>query len=68
MIGEGIDQCPRIVAVAGMDHHAGRFIDNNDVVVFVGDVKRNVFGNNLNLANWIGQDDRDAIEWFDLVT
>ena len=68
MIGQGVDQRPRIVAVAGMDDHAGGLVDDNQVVVFIQNVERNVFGNDFQFAERIGHDDLNPVRGLHLVT
>ena len=43
MISQGIDQRTRIVSEAWMNNQAGRLIYNNQRVVFINNIKRNVF-------------------------
>ena len=43
MISQGIDQCTRIVTEARMNNQAGRLIYNNQRLVFINNIKRNVF-------------------------
>ena len=68
MIGQGIDQRARIVAVAGMDDHAGRLVDDNQVVVFIQNVERNVFGDDFQFAERVGHDDLYPIRGLHLIT
>ena len=32
-------------ARAGVDHHSRRFVNHSEIVIFVNDVERNIFGN-----------------------
>ena len=68
MIGQRVDQRSRIVPVTGMHHHAGRLVDDNQVVVFVTDVQRYVFRNDLHFPQRIGHHDRYPIQRFDFIT
>ena len=43
MISQGIDQRTRIVSEARMNNQAGRLIYNNQRLVFINNIKRNVF-------------------------
>src|ERR1700753_1788225 len=42
--GVGFAVCKRGCACSGVDHHAGGFVNDGEVLVFVEDVKGNVFG------------------------
>ncbi len=49
MVQQGVDQRATIAVVVGrarpgVHHHAGRLVDDGEVVVLVNDVERNVFG------------------------
>ena len=44
MIKQGVNQCPAIIPRRGMDDHVFRFIDDHNVVIFVDDIYRDVFG------------------------
>ena len=58
---EGIHQRPRVVSVARMDHHAGGFVDHQDVVILISDVQRNVFRKNLHPAPLIRHHELDDV-------
>jgi len=67
MIGQGIDQRPVPVAVARVHDHAGGLVDDQQIVVFVGDVERDVLRHDLDLALGIGHHHGDAVQRLDLV-
>lgn len=60
MIGQGIDQRPVPVAVARVHDHAGGLVDDQQIVVFVGDIERDVLRHDLDLALGIGHHHGDA--------
>src|SRR5438132_3368567 len=45
---QGIDKRPRLNACARMHHHAGRFIDHNEMIIFKEDLERDIFGCQVN--------------------
>ena len=47
MPGDGIDKRAVIVPVSGVHHQPCRFVDNHQVLVFIHDIKGNIFGDNL---------------------
>ena len=49
MVQQGVHQGARRRAGCGMHHHSGRFVDDDQIVVFPNDVQRNVFGQGLHL-------------------
>ena len=48
----GVHHCSRVVAASRMYHHSRFFVDDHQLVVFVHNVERNIFGNNLQLLFW----------------
>ena len=44
---QGVNQSSHVMTMARVYHHAGRFIDNNQVFVFKQNVKRNILGDKL---------------------
>ena len=56
-----------VVAVSGMNDQAGRFVNHQQVVVFIDDVQRNVFGFDLHAAALVGHHKGDHIARPDLV-
>ena len=68
VVGQRVDQRARIVAVTRVYDHSGGFVDDDQVVVLVADVERNVFGNDFDFANRVGHHDRNPVERFDFVT
>ena len=50
-----------------MDDHAGGFIDDHEVVVFVDDVEGDVFGDDFDFASGVCHDDGDDVPGFDFV-
>ncbi len=67
MVCKGVHERCGVVAVTGMDDHARRLVDQQQVVVLVGNFERDVFGNDLDFALGIGHHQRDAVAGFDLV-
>jgi hypothetical protein len=51
------------VATAGMYYQAGRFVHYQNIIVFITDVKRYIFGDYLKAASAVGEDKGDDIEW-----
>ena len=64
---EGVDQGAFVVAVAGVDHHAGGLVDDEQVVVFVDNVERDVLGDYLYSAPPVGHDEADDVSGADYV-
>ena len=44
-----IDQRPRIVSYCRMDYHSLGFVHNQNIVIFIEDVQRDIFRTNLQL-------------------
>ena len=65
MCNQGIDQCPGPVARAGMYNQASRLIDNDNLIVFMHDVQRNVFCKGFGVFR-LGQNDGNNRSGFDL--
>ena len=63
---KGVHERCGVVAVTGMDDHARRLVDQQQVVVLVGNFERDVFGYDLDFALGIGHHQRDAVAGFDL--
>lgn len=52
-----MDECASPVAWSRVDDHAGRFVDGEQVVIFVENVKWEVFGGNREVAEeWCEMD------------
>ncbi len=45
-----VDQRAGLVACGGMHHEAARLVDDDDVVIFIDDIERDIF------ADWLGRD------------
>ena len=60
VIHQCIDQRAAPVSRRGMHDHAARLVDHNDVAVLEHNVQRNVFRNDIHLAQ-VGQTDRDLL-------
>jgi len=56
MVSQRIEQCPVLVAMGGMDEHAGGFVYDDEVRVFVDDVERYVLGLHGCTAGQVGLD------------
>ena len=61
MEGQGVDEGAVVVAVAGVDHHPGGFVDDKKVLVLIHDVEGNVFGENLHAAALVGHHETDDV-------
>ena len=61
MEGQGVDEGAAIVAVAGVDHHAGGFVDHQQVLVLIDDVEGNVLGEDLHAAALVGHHEADDV-------
>ena len=64
---EGVHQCAVVVAHGGVDAHAGGFVDNEQRLVFIHDVKGDVLGHDLNLPRRIAHDDAYLVAWLHAV-
>ncbi len=58
---EGVDERALVVAVAGMDHHAGGFVDHEHVVIFIDDLQRNLLRDDLQAAAPVGHHEADHV-------
>ena len=67
VVGQGVDQRAAVVAVAGMDHHAGRLVDDQQFVVFIDDVERDGLRLDLHATPLVRHHERDDVERADLV-
>ena len=67
VIGQGIDQRPRIVAMPRMDDEARGLIDHQEVFVLVDDVQGDILWDDLQLAARTAQLERDDLEGLDAV-
>ena len=67
VVHQGVDQRSGIVPHPGVDDHSGGFVDDQQMVVLVGDVERDVFGHEFRFASRVGQHDLDTVQGFDLV-
>ena len=47
IVGQGIDQRAAVIAVAGVYHQSGRFVDHQHGVVFIDDIEGNILGNDF---------------------
>lgn len=56
-----------VVSVTGMHDHVGRFVDNREVFVLIGDLDRNVLRDQLDFSHRVRQHDGDFIPGLDLV-
>lgn len=61
MVSQGIHQRAGVVAVGWMNHHAGLFVNDQDICIFIDDLHRNIFGDDLNLPGWMRKHHRDDI-------
>lgn len=59
--GDGIDQCPVVITASRMDYQSGGLVDNHQVFVFVYDIQRNVFGNDIVFVTGTVHHDRQYI-------
>ena len=53
MVQERIHERARVVAVSGVDYHALRLVDHQQVGVLIDDVKRDILGNGVH-SLWLG--------------
>ena len=67
VIGQGVDQRPRIVAMPGMDDEASRLIDHQEVFVLVDDIQGDILGDDLQLAARTAELEGDDLEGLDAV-
>ena len=65
--GQRIHQCAAIVAAARMNHHAGRLVDHQQLVVLIYHIQRYLLRDNLPVAFGTVQYQRDDIIGLDLV-
>ena len=47
VVEQGIDQGPVIVSGCRMNDHPARLIDDDDILIFINDIERNIFGLNV---------------------
>ena len=66
--GNGIDKRAMIVAMSGMHHQPGRFVNHHKELVFIDYIKGNVFGNNLVFIAGTIHHNRYHVQRFYLVT
>ena len=59
--GHSIDQCAGEVSCTRMHHHACRFVDNHQIVVFIDDVKRNILRHDAGVVLRMVEHERDDI-------
>ena len=67
MPGNGINQCTVIVSTPRMNNQTGRFIDNHQVIVFVYNVQRDIFRDNVVLVARTIHHDSQHIKRFYLI-
>ena len=65
--GQGVDQRAGVVAATGVDHEAGGLVDDDDVVVLVGDVEGDVFGGYGAVITWPVEQEGDDVGGLDAV-
>ena len=67
VVRERVDERTAVISVPGMHDQPGGLVDDQQVVVLVGNVERDVFGDDLHFAPRVGHHDLDAVERLDLV-
>ena len=67
VIEQAVEQGAGEVAIAGVDHQSGLFVHDEYVVVLVGDVEGNGFGQQFSFVWRFGQQDADGVAGFNLV-
>ena len=67
VVHQRIDQRAAVIAHPRVHDQSGRFVHEQQPLVLVGDVERNVLGDELHLAPRVGHHDLDAVERLDLV-
>ena len=66
--GDGVDQSAAVVSVSGVHYQSGGFVHHHEVVVFIDDIERDVFGYDLVLVAWAIHHEGDDIHRLYLVT
>ena len=61
VVRQGVDERALVVAVAGMDHHAGGLVDHEHVVVLVDDVQRDFLRDDLQPTAPVGHHEADHV-------
>ena len=46
---QGVDEGAAVVAVAGVYHHTGRFVDHQEIIILKNDIDRDIFGKDIGL-------------------
>lgn len=67
IIKEAIEEGAGEIAVAGMDNESGRFVDDEDIGIFVDNIGVDRLGEDFEIVWRFGQEDGDDIAWFDPV-
>ncbi|MPM73395.1 hypothetical protein SDC9_120375 [bioreactor metagenome] len=62
-----VNQCACVISVPGMHYHAGWFVDNHQVVVFINNIEGNILRENLQFPPRTIHHNSDDIQWFNLV-
>ena len=67
VVRERVYECTAVISVPGMHHQPGGLVDDQQVVVLVGNFERDIFGDDLHFAPRVGHHDLDTVERLDLV-
>ena len=67
VVGKRVHQGSGVVAMTGVHHHAGLLIYDDNVIILVKDIERNILWDDLQLPAGIWKHNRDGIERFYLV-
>ena len=67
VVRECVYERTAVISVPGMHHQPGGLVDDQQVVVLVGDFERDIFGDDLHFAPRVGHHDLDTVERLDLV-
>ena len=63
MVKQGVDQCAIGISCGGMNHHAGFFIEHDEVIVFKKNLQRNLL-RSCDVRHRLGEIDRDDVTDF----
>lgn len=67
IIKEAIEEGTGEIAVAGMDNKSSRFVDDEDIGIFVDNIDVDRLGEEFEIVWWFGQEDGYDIAWLDPV-
>ena len=67
IVCKGVYKGAVVIPVPRVNYHSGRLVHHQDIVVFVGDVKRDILRDNLRAAAFVGHHKLHDVAWPDNV-